>query len=119
MWVKRTEAEIAAGKRRERLTDFAALLGLSALCGAGATFCFSGFEPALPGQLFAPRSQWVSRIPFGIFFGGGALFFLLRSPRKPPAMICPKCETTKHDDGNRECPCGGHFEETTAMKYVP
>ena len=66
-----------------------------------------------------PRSQLVSRLPFGIFVAGLAAFLFFKWPRKPAAMICPKCETTKYDDGNIECACGGHFEKTVEMKYVP
>ena len=117
MWVKRTEAEIKARKRRDRRTYLMVVVGLSVVCGAAVTLLRSGMEPARPGQIIVPRDQVAYRLPFGIFVGGLAAFLLTRCRPKPAAMICPKCEATKPDDGNSECACCGHFEKIDEMKY--
>jgi len=47
-------------------------------------------------------------------------WFVFRNYTSPKgdALICPKCEKTKFDDGTLDCPCGGHFEDIKTMKWV-
>ena len=38
--------------------------------------------------------------------------------RDPKIWICPKCEHSKHPDGNTSCLCGGSFVKSSLLKWV-
>ncbi len=55
----------------------------------------------------------------GLIVGLIAYGFLFReNPPPQSTLMCSKCETTKFEDGDYECPCGGHFVDINTMKWV-
>ena len=45
-------------------------------------------------------------------------FFKVPVFKRKLVVICPKCEAAKNDDGDYQCPCGGHFVDIRTMKWV-
>ena len=118
MWIKRTEAELAEEQQRQRRRRLrAALLG-GAFVLVLVTFFFGWREGGRRGRLTVPVRELLSRLPFAVTAGTVCSFILYKWERKRPTVICPKCETTKYDDGIMQCSCGGHFEPIETMKYV-
>ena len=119
MWVKRTEAELAAERRRQRRSRVIAAVLAGALFLFMVTCPFGGGEGARRGRYVVPVSELLSRLPFGIVVGIIAAFVFYKwGSNERPTMICPKCDATKYDDGIRECSCGGHYELMESMKHV-
>ena len=118
MWVKRTEFEIAEERRRQRRSRLraAALLGVFLTLMTALTFGSREIEGR--HRFTVPTSEILSRLPLSIVFGAVAALAIYKFQRTRPTMICPQCEATKHDDGIRQCSCGGHFEKMEVMKYV-
>lgn len=117
MWVKRTEAEIAEERKRQRRGRLRAAMLFGAFVLVMVTCSYGGHS--YPHHLFVPANELTSRLPFAAMSGIICAFaFYKWGGRKRPMMICPQCETTKYEDGVNQCPCGGHFELMESMKFV-
>ena len=119
MWVRRTEAEIAKERQRQRRSRLqgAVIFGTFILL---MVLCFFGWrESARRGRFVVPTEEMLSRLPFASVAAILFAFVMYKWERKRlPMMICPKCETTKYKDEVTQCSCGGHFEMMEVMKYV-
>jgi|SRR5678815_689440 hypothetical protein len=118
MWVKRTKAEVAVERRRERRGDLWAAAAFGAFILLMVMCLFGWQEAARRGRVTVPLDELLSRLPLGVVAGIILSVVFYKRERKPPKMICPRCEATKYDDGVGQCPCGGRFEKMEAMKYV-
>jgi hypothetical protein len=117
MWVKRTEAEIAEERKRQRRGRLREAM-LSGAFVLVTTCLFHWGETDWRGRLIVPADELLSRLPFAAMSGIILAFVLYKCERRRPMMVCPKCESTKYEDGVNQCPCGGHFEMMESRKYV-
>jgi hypothetical protein len=115
MWVKRTEAEIAEERKRQRCSRLRAAMLFGSFILVAST-CLSGARRR--GHLLVPADELLSRLPFAVMVGIIGTLVWYQCGRKRPMMICPQCEASKYEDGVDQCPCGGHFEMMESMKYV-
>jgi hypothetical protein len=120
MWVKCTNDEVTARKTeaKRRHAGFAALLGAVIWLIAGFLrekgWRRSHSSPFVPWDEVGIRLAVF--LPLGIIVG---LFVNRSSSFKPKrSMICPQCETTKREDAEVVCSCGGRFEYLDCMKWV-
>jgi len=120
MWVKRTEAELAEERKRQRRDHKrdAVLSGFVVL--VFVTFVSGWLETYRRGRFIFPAPEPLSRLPFAIVIAVifGFLMYKFKWDREQPLVNCPECETSKHEDGVDDCACGGHFEKYETMKYV-
>ena len=119
MWIKRTPSELAAEYRSQQRTRIKVAVVAALLVTVLVTFFFGWGDAARAGRITVPRTQLLSRlavsVPAGVVFGF-VCYWIGRYTRR--VMVCPQCETTKHDDGVTTCTCGGQFERMEAMKHV-
>ena len=109
MWVKRTEQELEEIKARNEV--WAKGLWISVAI-------FTGF--ALYQSVVFIRGS-MNQFPFAVLGGVLAIGICLRAiknVKRSRFMICPNCETTKLEDNQMKCSCGGNFEYTDTMKWV-
>jgi hypothetical protein len=119
MWVKRTEAELAAERRRQRRSRVRAAVLIGAFFLLMVTCLFGWGESARRLRVFVPVGELLSRLPFGVVAGIIVSFVFYKwGSKEQPTMVCPKCEATKYDDGVIDCSCGGRYELMEAMKHV-
>ena len=120
MWVRRTEEELAEQQRRQHRDRKrgAVLFGFFVL--VIVTFVSGWLETSRRGRFVFPAPETLSRLPFAIVAAVvcGFLAYKFRFDREQLLVICPECETSKHEDGVDDCACGGHFEKYETMKYV-
>ena len=118
MWVKRTEEEIAAAKRRGRIGQIRGALFMSAVIGSLTTFFRGGGRSGRPFSI-VPMEEVPDHLPLSLFFAVIASLvyyrFLGNSGRN---MVCPKCDKVKGKDSQTQCSCGGYFEDAETMKWV-
>ena len=119
MWVKRTEAEIAQERRRQRRSRLWACALFGAFIMLMLTGLFGWQVAARRGRITVPANELLSRLPYATIAGILCGFVMYKWERKRlPIMICPKCEATKYADSLTQCSCGGQFEMMEVMKYV-
>jgi len=66
-----------------------------------------------------PLREAVGRLPLSLFFGliAGLIFYYVPGDGGKN-VVCPKCDKVKSKDSERQCSCGGHFEDAETMKWV-
>jgi len=118
MWVERTPAEKRLYIRKLRLRRI--VVSSLAFFGTAILVCFiyGGFSAAAKGSYFVPASDILQRIPIAITCGffSGILCFLLFERKS--VLICSKCESSKMDDGQTSCACGGIFQRIEDIKLI-
>jgi hypothetical protein len=118
MWVKRTDDEILAAKTKtKRLRRYGAIAIGVAVCAFGVFFYGKGWSIHHASNR-VPLEEIPSRLPLGILFGFLFGWFFYHSPSRRRTVVCPKCEKTKSEDSQWDCPCGGHFEDLETMKWI-
>ena len=122
MWVKKSPEELRKPSPIKRRLLGALALGSFVFIGSTT---FGGiYYYGATGHLFCSFQEMASRTPLGLLFSIvlGSWFYWFSGRKSPSpkgdALICPKCEKTKFDDGTMYCPCGGHFEDIQTMKWV-
>ncbi len=118
MWIKRTEAVVAEEQRRQRRSRLSWALLPGAFFFLVVLFLRGTAEAARRGEWTVPADELLRRVPIALLAGGIIAVICYRAKPKPPLMICPQCEATKHHDGVPICSCGGRFEMIETMKYV-
>src|ERR1700722_174561 len=120
MWTKRTDQEIASVRAKARRNRIFIAAGFTIFCfilsvlGHGRYRRYrnhsadEAFDNSPVNLLFV--------IPSMVFFGWCSYRFLLFGKRK--VVLCPKCEPTKYEDVQPDCPCGGHIEDMETMKWI-
>jgi hypothetical protein len=125
MWVKKNddevrqiEAEVWRAWRKRRLL-YALLYGLFAAIFIGIfDFVFGGHFAQGRGITLLQGPIWVDMIKaFGFFSILTTLMFMFAKKCPFRTMFCPKCEITKSDDDDSNCPCGGKFEPFSHFKW--
>lgn len=117
MWVKRTPSEIQEVKRKQQQVRRRGALIVGLFAFVLLIFLFTGGEAAIKGKHIVPSHQLIHRLPEA-FLGGllsGVTAYMVQKKRR--TMVCPKCESTKYEDANIQCPCGGRYELMEEMKW--
>ena len=78
MWVKRTEAELAEERRRQRHGRLRAAIVFGAFVLLLVTFFFGWREAARRGRFTVPVVELLSRLPFAV--GAGIIIAASRTP---------------------------------------
>jgi hypothetical protein len=121
MWVKKSQKEIQKQSQKSRIL---ASLGVAAIIFLGSVFTNGGgIGYAVRGTYFIHHLyEIIDNIPIALLIGLIVwligYWLLPRQNTNQVVMFCLKCESTKFDDGNLNCLCGGHFENIVTMKWV-
>ena len=118
MWIKRTEIEMTEEQQRRRRSHVRGAVIFGLFVATFTTVSFGWREAGDRHRLVVPTKEILHRLPGSIVFGAIAAVLIYKITGKRRIMICPKCETSKHDDGVLNCSCGGHFENIEEMKHV-
>ncbi len=122
MWVKKSKEE--PQKSMSQKSRMRASLSVAALCFILITTFRGIIGYGATGQLFHYFYEIADRTPVALLISsaiGLTIYWLSGKKSAAPkgeTLMCPKCEATKFDDGDYECPCGGHFEDLNTMKWV-
>jgi hypothetical protein len=118
MWVKRTDEEILAAKiQSKRLRRYGAIVIGVIVCALITFFRGRGWSAHYASNR-VPLDEIPTRLPLAFVFGFLFGWFFYRRPSRRRTVVCPKCEKTKFEDSQWDCPCGGHFEDVETMKWV-
>ena len=123
MWIKKTDAEIAAARRKHRMDTLvlSVFLFLTILCLYSALLIFGvdpDYKTLLPiseGFDFADLQASFPRI-FAESLVVSIVFSLLFAREK--TFICPVCDKIRKNSNNRVCSCGGEYVSLLEMKWV-
>lgn len=124
MWINKSLQEIEEARSEEAAKQpirWIVIWVLGSVFLLLSLFLNAGDSPT-PGPLFRSFRDVKLVIPGVIFFLVVATIiariFKIQFGRREVVMICPKCETSKSDDGDYACRCGGHFVDIKTMKWV-
>jgi hypothetical protein len=119
MWVKRTDEEIEAARKKAKRSRIYLSVAFGVVVGVVSLF-FRGKGWSLH---YATRQVSLEEVPYRIPISTivglscGWIFYRFLQPTKK-TMICTKCEKAKSEDSQTECSCGGHFHDLETMKWV-
>lgn len=117
MWIKRTETEMLEHRKRQRRKRLLEAIAGGLLVLLIVTFLFEWRGSSGPFKV--PMEELLSRLAWAALAAILSGFVIYRLDRfQAPMMVCPKCEITKHEDGEDKCSCGGRFELMETMKQV-
>jgi hypothetical protein len=117
MWVKRTEQELEAAKQdAKRQRRLLAILVGGLVCLGVAFLHARSWRRHGYTSAFVSLDEVPGRLPFSLAIGVIiGLIFYWSKPASRKTVICPRCEKSKWQDSETECPCGGHFEDIKTL----
>jgi hypothetical protein len=117
MWVKRTQEEITASKKRRRRGRIKEAIFFGAVIVL-ATFVCGGGRTGRPLSI-VPLEDVPRQLPVSLFVGFivGCIFYCFPGDGGKN-VVCPKCGKVEGKDSQTQCSCGGHFEDGETMKWV-
>jgi hypothetical protein len=118
MWVKRTNEEITAARRRNVIGRIRGALFMCAVVVILFAFVRGGGRSLVPAATVS-LEEAVSRLPRSLFYGiiAGLIFYCFPG-NSAKNMVCPKCKKVTRKVSQVQCSCGGHLEDAETMKWV-
>jgi hypothetical protein len=117
MWIRMSDQELVDARKKRKRADRTIVCGV-ALMGTvivSATPRIKSGDPHLASLNEFLANYAVFFLPTLVLV---AIVYYLGKRGRRREVICPKCDSTKYDDGLMHCSCGGEFDYLAEMKWV-